>query len=647
MISYLEYLAVNAIGLVIRQLPLAVALWVGRRLGDLSYLLNNKRRGIAYSNLKAAFAKEKDPQELARINRGVFRNLGQNLVEILRFPRLTTRDIEKLVKFENLSRLDEALSKGKGVILLSAHFGNWELSNVAMAAKGYPMNVIAKDQPNTRLNRLLNSYRESKGGKIVTKGMAMRELIRGLGQNQIVGILADEDAKSFGSQINFFNRRCMARQGAFSLALKAGCEVLPGFIIRERGGRHRVVVAPGLELERSGDESKDIQSGLQRFTSVLESYIRRYPEQWFWLQRRWKSSPDRSILILSDGKAGHLRQSLAAAKMADGRWQARDGRWRDVRHKVVEVRYKNRLCRLLLLLMTIFVSSRCQGCLRCLKICLEPSSYEELKGEFCNLIISAGSSMAPVNLVLAKENMAKSVVMMKPGPFSARRFDLAIIPSHDRPERRRNILITRAGPNLISEDYVRQEAERLKGRINLTRGLRIALFIGGDNPHYRLTDARMRQVLDNLIRAAKELDAEILVTTSRRTPTTICDLVRERLGEEQRCRLLVIASEANIEGVVGGMLGLAQIAIVSQDSIAMVSEAASSGRYVIVFELDKVGMGLPKHGRFMRGLATEGYIVTTSGDRLFDVITQTWQKRPKVLVLNDNEMVKKKIRELL
>ena len=647
MISYLGYLAVNVVGFIIRQLPLAVALWVGRRLGELNYLLNNKRRKISYSNLKAAFAKEKGPQELARINRAVFRNLGQNLVEVLRFPRLTTHDIERLMKFVGLERLDEALSGGKGAILLSAHLGNWEFSLVAMAAKGYPANVIAKAQPHTRLNRLLNSYRESKGGKVITRGMGIRELIRGLGQNQIVGILEDEDAKSFGSQVNFFDRKVTARGGAISLAMKAGCEILPAFMIREKGGRHRLVVAPRLELERSGDEAKDIQSGLQRFTSVLESYIRRYPEQWFWLQRRWKSSPDRSILILSDGKAGHLRQSLAAAKVADGRWQAQDGGWRDTRYKVVEPRYKNSFFRFLLILMTFFASSRCQGCLRCLKICLEPSSYEELKREFCNLIISAGSSLAPVNLVLAKENMAKSVVMMKPGPFSTRRFDLAIIPRHDLRKGRRNILITRASPNLISEGHIRQEAEKLKQRINLTRDLRIALFIGGDNPHYRLTDTRMGQVLDNLIRAAKELDAEMLVTTSRRTPTTVCDLVKKRLGQEERCRLLVITSEANIEGAVEGMLGLAQIAIVSQDSIAMVSEAASSGRYVIVFELDRVGGRLPKHGRFVSELATEGYVVTSSSDRLYEAVTQIWDERPPIRALDDNEIVKERIRALL
>lgn len=647
MISYLEYLAVKVIGIFFRLLPLRVALWVGRRMGDINYLINNKRRRIAYSNLKAAFSKEKPPGELLRITKGVFRNLGETAVEVLRFPKLSKKNIDELVRIEGLQGLEEALAKGKGVVVLTAHFGNWELASLAMAAKGYPPTIIAKEQHHTRLNELLNLYRESTGSKIVTRGMAVREAVKALGANQLVAILADQDAKSGGCLVKFFNRTTTARQGAISLALRTGCEALPGLMIREGKGRHRVVFEKGLELERSGDEAGDVQAGVQRFTTLLEGYVRQYPEQWLWVHRRWKSSPNRSILILSDGKPGHLGQSLAAVQGINGRWQADDGKWRDCRTKVLEIKYKNRFFRGLLPFLALFSSSRCQGCLRCLRICLKRSSYKELESQFADLIVSCGSALAPLNLVVSRENMAKSVVIMKPSPFSTRRFDLAIIPKHDRPPKRDNVLATTASPNLICEEYMTKGIESLKEHLKLKKDLRIALFIGGNTAGLCLSSEKVEEVLDNIIRAAEDLDAEILVTTSRRTSEEIENLLKSRLSRLARCKLLIIARESNIDHAVGGMLGLAEIAIVSEDSVSMISEAASSGKYTIVFELDRVGRATPKYSRFLDQLRRDGYVVVATSSQLFDRISTLWLKKPPIKILDDNRTVRKAVKGLL
>ena len=359
-------LSVKLLGSFLRKLPLRLSLLIGACMGRVGYYFRKKRRRIAYANLKAAFGNQKTPKELVAITKKTFQNLGRNLTEVLLFPKVDREYANKYIKIEGLEEIDKALSEGRGVIFLTAHLGNWELASLVTAIKGYPLKVLARQQKFPRLNRLLISYRETKGCRVISKGMAIREIFKSLKNNEIVGILADQDAGVKGVFINFFGRNASTPDGAIRLALKQKSKVLPAFIIRESGPYHRIVVKPPLELEKMDDLESNVRSGLEEFTSYLENLILSYPEQWLWQHKRWKSTSSRSMIILSDGKAGHLNRAKAVAKEIE-----RVSRPKSIATcKVIEVKFKHRFAQSLLAGCGMFSCADCQGCMGCLKFCL-------------------------------------------------------------------------------------------------------------------------------------------------------------------------------------------------------------------------------------------------------------------------------------
>ena len=161
---------------------------------------------------------------------------------------------------------------------------------------------------------MLNSYREVYGRRVIKKGIATRDIIRSLKANKIIAILSDQDARMNGYLVNFFGRLASTPSGAVNFALKFDSYILPNFCIRKKGPFYHLIVQEPLGLDKTQDTETDVQVGLQRFTNILESYITKYPNQWLWLHKRWKTTPSRRILILSDGKAGHLNQAKAVAR---------------------------------------------------------------------------------------------------------------------------------------------------------------------------------------------------------------------------------------------------------------------------------------------------------------------------------------------
>jgi KDO2-lipid IV(A) lauroyltransferase len=271
-------------------MPLKLALGFGSGLGKLGYLLRPERNRLAYENLKLAFKKE-NKKVFTAIIRGVYSNLGRNMIEVLRFPLLNSNNIGQYVDVRGVEHMNDALNKGKGVIMLTAHFGNWELASLTAALMGYPMKVLAREQKFERLNKLLNSYRQLKGCEVIPKGMAIREIVRHLKQNGIIGMLSDQDGGRRGVFVDFFGRHASTPAGAIEFALRTGCLVLPGFIIREEKGKHRINIEPPLNINGYAGKEEAVREGLQNFASILESYVRRYPDQWLWLHNRWKTRP--------------------------------------------------------------------------------------------------------------------------------------------------------------------------------------------------------------------------------------------------------------------------------------------------------------------------------------------------------------------
>ena len=257
--------------------------------------------------------------------KALFQNMGRMFMEVAAIPAIDRAYVDRYVRIApgSQERLDRELAKGKGVLFLTGHFGNWELIPVTGALYGYPTLVLAREQGWPKLNRMLTEYRESKGCRVVTKGFPVRDLIQGLKEGRIVGIVADQDGGKNGVLSPFFGRLASTAPGMIALALSTGAPVLPVFMVRTRGAEHSLIVEEPLEIPQGVTEQRRIQAGFDAYVKVVEKYIRRYPAQWLWLHRRWKTCPQKHILIFDDGKAGHFSQTRALAQRLQAAWKQR------------------------------------------------------------------------------------------------------------------------------------------------------------------------------------------------------------------------------------------------------------------------------------------------------------------------------------
>jgi len=212
-------------------------------------------------------------------------------MEVLQFPRLTSENLDRLVAFEGKQNMDSALKIGRGAIILTAHFGNWELLGASLALSGYGISFIVRPVRSPRLDALVNRNRESMGVGCIPRGRSVRDALRCLKRNELLGILADIDTRVDGVFVDFFGRPAFTPRGPVSIALRTGAVLVPAFIIRQKDDTHRVVIKKALELKITGALEEDIRVNTARFTKIIESYIREYPEQWIWIHQRWKTQP--------------------------------------------------------------------------------------------------------------------------------------------------------------------------------------------------------------------------------------------------------------------------------------------------------------------------------------------------------------------
>ncbi|MHB9097457.1 MAG: lysophospholipid acyltransferase family protein [Syntrophales bacterium] len=263
------------------------ALFIG--LFRLFYLLVPRQRLIAIHNLRCAFP-EKSDDEIIRIARDVYRNMGIMAAEFFDIPRLTKENIGKFVEAEGLEHCLRALEKGRGVLFFTGHFGNWELSAAAGALLIKPAAVIYRKLDNALLEHLVLHVRSASGNILLPKEHAMRAMIRSLKRNELVGILIDQNVAWYeGVFVDYFGRPACTTNGLALLALHTGAPVLPAYTVRLPDGRYRLVIGPEVEVTRTGDRDADVLANTQRFTKVIEEIVRRYPDQWFWVHQRWKT----------------------------------------------------------------------------------------------------------------------------------------------------------------------------------------------------------------------------------------------------------------------------------------------------------------------------------------------------------------------
>lgn len=269
--------------------PLRRALFVGAFW--LFYLLVPRQRLIAAYNLRRAFP-EKSEREILRILRGVYRNLGIVAAEFFDIPHLTKENIGERVDAEGVEHCTRALEKGRGMLLFSAHFGNWEMEAAAAALLVKPAMVIYRPLDSPLLDRLVLRVRSAAGNIPLVKDHAMRPMLRALKQNGILGILIDQNVAWYeGLFVDYFGRPACTTDGLALLALHTEAPVIPAYMARLPDGRYRLVFGPEVEVIRTGDRDADALANTQRFTEVIEQIVRQYPDQWLWIHQRWKTQP--------------------------------------------------------------------------------------------------------------------------------------------------------------------------------------------------------------------------------------------------------------------------------------------------------------------------------------------------------------------
>jgi len=289
----LEYAAawpfIKILGILPRSLSRALAI----ALSQFVYLLHFRLRQVGMRNLAMVFP-EKTEAERARILRGVFTSLGRQLAELCQFPRYTPQNVDDVVVYDGLENYEHAYARGKGVLFLTAHFGGWELSAFAHSLHGHWLNVVMRPMDNPYLDRMLEQYRTMHGNKTVAKDDFVRGLLAAMKAGETVGILMDTNmTPPQGVFVDFFGIAACTASGLARIALRTDAAVVPGFTIWDEAmGKYRLRFDPALDLIRSGDLEADIVANTQQFTKVIEGYVRKYPEQWLWVHRRWKTRPE-------------------------------------------------------------------------------------------------------------------------------------------------------------------------------------------------------------------------------------------------------------------------------------------------------------------------------------------------------------------
>ena len=288
----LEYAAawpfIKVLGILPRPLARAFAI----TLSQLVYLFHARLRRVGMRNLEMAFP-GKSEKERQRILRAEFTSLGRQLAELCQFPRYTPENIDEVVVYEQLENYERAYARGKGVLFLTAHFGAWELSAFAHSLHGHRVNIVMRPMDNPYLDSMLQSYRTMHGNKVVPKDDFVRGLLAAMKGGETVGILMDTNmTPPQGVFVDFFGIPACTASGLARIALRTDAAVIPGFTVWDESLRkYRLRFDPALELVRTGDLEADIISNTQKFTKVIEEYVRNYPEQWLWVHRRWKTRP--------------------------------------------------------------------------------------------------------------------------------------------------------------------------------------------------------------------------------------------------------------------------------------------------------------------------------------------------------------------
>jgi len=290
-----RYYLLKILSFVFCLMPYSLLLVIGKQLGKLYYHFATRQCKRAFDQIQ--YGMNLSPIKAKRIIRSLCCKLGQTFAEILYSPRLNPINIKKIVKIENKQYLTNALQEGHGVVIWTAHMGNWEWLAAGLAMNGFSVTTIYKQQPGLDYTQLLNEFRARVGVEVFAS-RSSTELIkaaRAIKQGKILGFLADKDAGENGIFINFFHKPASTPLGPAIFAKKFHSPIIPAFIVRRPGG-HRIILQQPLYYEDTGNKDKDIYNLTAKLNKITENIITDYPDEWLWFKKRWNTKPENYTL---------------------------------------------------------------------------------------------------------------------------------------------------------------------------------------------------------------------------------------------------------------------------------------------------------------------------------------------------------------
>jgi KDO2-lipid IV(A) lauroyltransferase len=287
-----EYAAVMIVRGIVRLMPFSLVNLAGSAIGLVFYAVDRGHRRLAIANLRAAFP-HRSASECRMIARQTFKHFGRLLTTLLKFSTMTPQQMRARVEFSGEDRVEDAHALGRGVLLFTGHFGYWEINALAHSLRLSPLAVLARALDNPHLHALLERVRTCTGNAVIYRRGAVRRVLRVLGSNGTVAMLIDQHMQSADAVVvDFFNRPASTTSALAAIAARTGAPVIPVFALPLPGGRFRMTyehpVAPPPD-----DSPEALRAFTQRCTDVLEMYVRRYPDLWLWMHRRWRDlQPD-------------------------------------------------------------------------------------------------------------------------------------------------------------------------------------------------------------------------------------------------------------------------------------------------------------------------------------------------------------------
>lgn len=276
--------------------PLASLYAFSRFMGSVGYRFAGRHRRIAIESLTMAFGSRKSKAEIEDIARECFKTMASSAVEFFMFMRHPER-VKKFVTIEGLEHLDEALKDGRGVVALSAHFGSFPLLLTRLALGGYKIHSLLRHMRDPGLDKFFEKKRDRMGvGSIYTqpRTTCVNQSLKSLRANEIIFVQLDQNFGTGGVFVDFFGAKAATATGPIVFSLRTGAPIVPMFIHRVDGPRHRIVIFPAIRLKTEGDKERIMLDAVQDFTTLIEEYIRRYPHEWGWIHKRWKAQPKKN-----------------------------------------------------------------------------------------------------------------------------------------------------------------------------------------------------------------------------------------------------------------------------------------------------------------------------------------------------------------